>query len=45
MERALITWERNILIKIYGLIYENGYWKTKNESRNVNILNIKMCNM
>jgi hypothetical protein len=35
MEEVLIMRERNILRNIYGPAYENDYWKTKNESRNV----------
>jgi hypothetical protein len=29
MSRALMTWGREILRKIYGPTYENGYWVTK----------------
>jgi hypothetical protein len=29
MERVLMKWERKILRKIYGSIYENGYWRIK----------------
>jgi hypothetical protein len=29
MERALMTWERKILRKIYGPTYENGSWGIK----------------
>ena len=36
MERALMTWERKILGKIYGQTYENGYWRIK--------MNDEICN-
>jgi hypothetical protein len=29
MERALMTWERKILRRIYGPTYGNGYWRIK----------------
>jgi hypothetical protein len=29
MEKMLMTWERKILRKIYGLTYENGHWRIK----------------
>jgi len=29
MKTALMMWERNILRKIYGPIYEKGFWGTK----------------
>jgi hypothetical protein len=29
MERALMTWERKIMKKIYGPAYEYGYWGIK----------------
>jgi hypothetical protein len=32
MEEMLMTWERKILRKIYGLTYENGRWRIKTHS-------------
>jgi hypothetical protein len=29
MENMLVTWERKILRKIYGLTYESGHWRIK----------------
>jgi len=29
MERVLMIWERDILRKAYGQMYENGYWRIK----------------
>jgi hypothetical protein len=29
LERALMTWERKILRKKYGLAYERSYWRIK----------------
>jgi hypothetical protein len=36
MKRALITWEKKILRKIYGLTYVDGYWGIK--------MNEELCN-
>jgi hypothetical protein len=36
MERALMTWERKFLRKIYGPTYVNGSWRIK--------INQEICN-
>jgi hypothetical protein len=30
-ERSLRTWERKVLRKIYGPVYDNGIWRTNKE--------------
>jgi hypothetical protein len=50
MEKMLMTWERNILRKIYGQTKENGQWRIKTNEElitkykapdNVNVIKIR----